>query len=386
MRIILAGGGTGGHLYPGLAIAREFQKQKPGARILFVITRRKIDQHIISQEGWPYVELPVESFRGISRRTLWALGSLIWSIRLAIRLVRSHCPRLIIGLGAYPSVPTLVAGKLCGVPLVIQEQNLFPGGANKLLARWAERVFISFSETERFLPRIPKERIILCGNPVRHGLCTDFKGLKAGFRSHFGLDDDIFTLLIFGGSKGAHPINKAMMEGLADLTEERAKRLQIIHQTGQEDFKEVKNFYHRISAKAVVLPYIHEMVDAYKAADLVICRAGATTLAEITALGKPSILVPYPYAVRDHQMINAKALQRVGAAELIPDRELTGNTLWSKIDRLMDHPEKLFCMQEEAKKLGKPKAACKIVQKSLCLIEKYKEKTVLRKGGKGPCF
>ena len=370
MRIILAGGGTGGHLYPGLAIAQEFQSQKPEAQILFVITRRRIDQQIVSKEGWPYVHLPVESFRGFSWRTLWALGCLVWSIGLAVRLVKSYHPRLIIGLGAYPSVPALVAGKLCGVTLMIQEQNLFPGGANKFLSRWAKRIFISFSETKQFFPKRSRGRMILAGNPVRQGLYNDSDGLKPDLRSVFGLNDDKFTLLIFGGSKGAHRINEAVMEGLSGLTEERAGRLQIIHQTGEGDFKEVKNFYQQFAVKSVVLPYIHEMADAYSAADLVICRAGATTLAEITVLGKASILIPYPYAVRDHQMINAQILETVGAAELISDGELAGDTLWSKIRRLMDHREGLLRMQQKAKKLGKPKAAHKIVRESLRLIEK----------------
>ena len=171
------------------------------------------------------------------------------------------------------------------------------------------------------------------------------------------------------------------MEGLNNLKKERARSLQIIHQTGEEDFKKVKSFYKQCAVKSVTLPYIHEMVDAYNAADLVICRAGATTLAEITVLGKASILIPYPYAVRDHQMINAQVLEKARAAEVIADGELAADTLWPKIHRFMDHREELIKMQQNAKKLGKPKAAQRIVQESLRVIEKENKMS-----GKRRCF
>ncbi|MEW6380424.1 MAG: undecaprenyldiphospho-muramoylpentapeptide beta-N-acetylglucosaminyltransferase [bacterium] len=368
MNIILAGGGTGGHLYPGVAIAQEFRRQRPDSQILFCITRRKIDQQIISEEGWRYSTLPVESFRGVSWRTVRALGGLAWSIRQAGRLVQSFHPLLIIGLGAYPSVPMIVAGKWHRVPLVIQEQNIFPGGANKMLARWAERVFISFAGTEKYFPSVPDERIILTGNPVRQAAAGSEGESNSSFRSLLGLEEGKFTLLIFGGSKGAHRINEAVLEGLAGLPKGLGEKLQIIHQTGQEDFYRVQQHYQELPVRATALPFIYRMMEAYQSADLVVCRAGATTVAEITLMGKAAIMIPYPYAVNDHQAMNAAELQKVGAAEMILERDLTGAGLWARIQTLMEHPQMLAKMQEESKRLGKPEAASRIVQECLKVV------------------
>lgn len=386
-KIILAGGGTGGHLYPGMAIAQEFQRQGQGDRILFAVTRRRMDRQIMSAEGWEYVTLPVESFRGISWRTARALVHLVRSIGQAVRLVRSFRPDLIIGLGAYPSVPMMVAGKLCRIPVVIQEQNLFPGGANRMLARWADRVFISFAETEKFLPSVDRRKIILTGNPVRRESSSNKEallGLEQAYLEQASLVKGKFTLLIFGGSKGAHRINEVVMEGLVNLPKELAGRLQIIHQTGEEDFERVQRFYRQQTSikspasgkgavSAVVLPFIHRMIEAYRLADLVICRAGATTVAEITLMGKAAVMIPYPYAVGDHQTTNARVLERAGAAELIPERELTGENLWNMIQTLMEHPQQLIRMQEESSKLGKPEATGMIVKECLNLIKSEKK-------------
>ncbi|MEW5804029.1 MAG: undecaprenyldiphospho-muramoylpentapeptide beta-N-acetylglucosaminyltransferase [bacterium] len=367
VKIILAGGGTGGHLYPGVAIAQEFRRQRPDCEILFAITRKKSDQQIVSQEGWKYAALPVESFRGVSWQTVRALGCLAFSIRQAVFLVREFQPSLIIGLGAYPSVPMLVAGRWSRVPVVMQEQNLFPGRVNKMLARWAKRVFVSFPATEGFFPSDLRGKIVLTGNPVRQAGGVPVDG---DLRSQYGLEKGKFTLLIFGGSKGAHTINEAVLEGAADLPNDLAGKLQIIHQTGQEDFEEVKKSYQRIPVKSVVLPFIYRMMETYQLADLVVCRAGATSVAEITLLGKPSIMIPYPYAVDDHQATNAGELKKAEAAEMIIERELTGKGLWTMIGALMEHPEKLSRMREKAKKLGKPEAASRIVQECLHMIAK----------------
>jgi UDP-N-acetylglucosamine--N-acetylmuramyl-(pentapeptide) pyrophosphoryl-undecaprenol N-acetylglucosamine transferase len=277
---------------------------------------------------------------------------------------------------------------------VIQEQNLYPGGANKMLARWADRVFISFPATWDLFPSVPREKIVLAGNPVRQEASPSHTGgpdkgeIPGGSeRSSPPLEQELslfekgqeggvtheegkFTLLIFGGSKGAHRINEAVMEGLAYIPKELAGKLQIIHQTGREDFEEVKRRYQQVPVKSVVLPYIYRMIETYRLADLVVCRAGATTVAEITLMGKPSIMIPYPYAVADHQATNAGELKKAGAAEMILDRDLTGKSLWAMIQTLMENPQKLAGMREESKKLGKPDAAFRIVQECLTLIEK----------------
>ncbi len=372
MKLILAGGGTGGHLYPGIALAQEFSKQKPEIDILFMITQRKIDQKIVSNEGWPYKDLPVKSFRGLSWQTTCAFYYLFLSVVKAFYILRSFRPSLIIGLGAYPSVPTLIAGKLCSVPLVIHEQNYFPGGANKLFSHWVEKIFISFEETRGFFSEFLQKKIVVSGNPIRQGgITSEGRGVlgekKAGKS----------TVLIFGGSKGARRINEAVCQGLSKLSEEKRKRVQIIHQTGVEDHEKIQAFYEKKAIEATILPFIHKMMEAYQQADLVVCRAGATTLAEITLLGKASILIPYPFAVKDHQMINANSLYQAGAAGLIADKELTGDRLWEEIFELIDNPQKMHKMAKASKRFGKPEAARVIVRESI---------NIIKEGGRGKCF
>lgn len=367
--IMVCGGGTGGHLYPGVAMAGEFLRQRPETQVLFLVSSRKIDQQILTQEGWPYINLPIKNLRGFSWRTAGAMLSLIQSIKQAMGIIRRYRPSLIVGLGAYPSVPGLVAGKLCGIPLMIHEQNIFPGAANRLLSRWAKRIFLSYAETEKYLGGAAQDKIIVTGNPVRQEYSYAQARPREEEYASFGLEAGKFTLLVFGGSTGSRRINEAVMEGLAHLPPERAARLQLIHQTGEEDFQKVVDNLRGQGLKRIVLPYIKRMIEAYRLADLVVCRAGATTLAELTTLGKPAILIPYPYAAEDHQMVNAQALQRAGAAELIADRELTGDRLWQEVFKLMDNPGQLTDMEKECRKLGKPEAAQRMVEESLAVIE-----------------
>jgi UDP-N-acetylglucosamine--N-acetylmuramyl-(pentapeptide) pyrophosphoryl-undecaprenol N-acetylglucosamine transferase len=307
MRVIFAGGGTGGHLFPGLAVAREFQQRDSMTEILFVGTERGIEARVLPREGFRLETIPVRGLRGRGMRGfLDALWGVPTGLLRSLRIIRSFRPDFIIGLGGYASGPLLFAGKLRGLRCAIMEQNLRPGFTNRFLARFVDRVFTSYRESAA---HFSNGQILETGNPVRWRQLPEVK------RS------DKFVLLVFGGSAGAHRINLAVVDAMKKLSD-LAGRLQIIHQTGHADFAAIKQIYDSLPLEAEVLPFIEKMDEAYARADLVLCRAGATTLAELTAFGKAAILVPFPYAIYDHQRWNAQMLQDQGAAEMILDQEI----------------------------------------------------------------
>jgi UDP-N-acetylglucosamine--N-acetylmuramyl-(pentapeptide) pyrophosphoryl-undecaprenol N-acetylglucosamine transferase len=354
MRWIIAGGGTGGHLFPGLAVARELQRRDPVNEILFVGTDKGIESRVLPKEGFPLETLPV---RGIKGRGLRGLAEALYGIPAgvvrALGVIRRFQPRCIIGLGGYASGPLLVAGWMKRLPCVIMEQNLRPGLTNRVLGRLVDRVFTSYSESSLYFPR---RKVLETGNPVRWRGPAESKTTSG------------FTLLIFGGSAGAHKINLAAVDAIKELSD-LAPDLNVIHQTGEADLAWVRDAYRSLPFAVEVVPFIDRMDEAYARADLLVCRAGATTIAELTALGKPAILVPYPYAAYDHQRSNAEALKKKGAAAMILDRELTGKKLAAEIRRLKDDPNALSLMGNAAKALGKADAAERIVEECYRLVQ-----------------
>jgi UDP-N-acetylglucosamine--N-acetylmuramyl-(pentapeptide) pyrophosphoryl-undecaprenol N-acetylglucosamine transferase len=353
MRVILAGGGTGGHLFPGLAVARELQQRDRLAEVLFVGTAHGIEAKVLPREGFNLETIRVKGLKGRGWRGLLdSLYGIPTSLVQSLAMIQRFRPNCIIGLGGYASGPLLLAGRLKRVPCAIMEQNLRPGFTNKVLGRWVDRVFITYPESKSYFAN---GRVIETGNPVR------WRKLPQVAK------DQKFTLLVFGGSAGAHRINVAVLEALERLTD-LASSLRIIHQTGQADLTSVKNAYGSMPFEAEVLPFIDRMDEAYARADLVLCRAGATTVAELTAFGKAAILVPYPYAIYDHQRWNAKALHDSGAAEMILDRELTGEILARRIRDHLAAPERLKKMEEAARAIGRPEAAARIVDECYALI------------------
>jgi UDP-N-acetylglucosamine--N-acetylmuramyl-(pentapeptide) pyrophosphoryl-undecaprenol N-acetylglucosamine transferase len=352
MRVILTGGGTGGHLFPGLAVAREFQRRDAMTEILFVGTEQGIEARVLPQEGFKLETLSVKGLRGRGLRGfLDALYGVPASLLRSLRLIREFRPDLIIGLGGYASGPLLLAGKIRGVRCAIMEQNLRPGFTNKILARLMDRVFTSYPESAGYFPGA---RVRETGNPVRWRKLPEVK------------KGEKFTLLIFGGSAGAHRINVAVVDALEKLTDVAAK-LQVVHQTGQADFAATKQAYASLPFEAEVTPFIDKMDEAYARADLVLCRAGATTVAELTAFGKAAILVPYPYAIYDHQRWNAQALRDRGAAEMVLDRELNGETLAAWIRRYVSDPARIERMETAARAIGRPGASTRIVDECYAL-------------------
>jgi UDP-N-acetylglucosamine--N-acetylmuramyl-(pentapeptide) pyrophosphoryl-undecaprenol N-acetylglucosamine transferase len=356
MRWIIAGGGTGGHLVPGLAVARELQRRDPVNEILFVGTDKGIESRVLPKEGFPLETLPVQGIKGRGPRGLAeALYGIPASVIRALGVIRRFQPRCIIGLGGYASGPLLVAGWMKRLPCVIMEQNLRPGLTNRMLGWLVDRVFTSYSESSLYFPR---RKVLETGNPVRWRNLAEIKTTSG------------FTLLIFGGSAGAHKINLAAVDAMKELAD-LAPDLRVIHQTGEADLESVRGAYRSLPFPVEAVPFIDRMDEAYARADLLICRAGATTIAELTALGKPAILVPYPYAAYDHQRLNAEALQKKGAAVMILDRELTGENLAAEIRRLKDNPDALRLMGKAAQALGKADAAERIVDECYRLVQQH---------------
>jgi len=346
MRVILAGGGTGGHLFPGLAVAREFQRRDARTEILFVGTEQGIEFRELPKAGFKLATLAVRGIKGRGARGwLEAVYGVPASLWRSLGIIRRFEPDCVIGLGGYASGPVLLAAKLKRVHTSIMEQNLRPGFTNKLLGRWVNCVFTAYAESRG---HFPGARVIDSGNPVR------WRELPVVSRS------EKFSLLIFGGSAGARRINFAAVEALKLLTDLGAD-VAITHQTGPADHAAIQEAYRALPFAAEVTPFIDRMDEAYARADLVICRAGATTVAELTVFGKAAILVPFPYAIYDHQRGNAEALQARGAAEMILDQELTGERLAGRVRDYFCNRERLAGMAAAARALGRPDAAARIV-------------------------
>ena len=361
MKILIAGGGTGGHLFPGVAIAEEFRRRNEANKVLFIGTKRGLEARVLPQIGFALETLEVEGIKGRGiARSLSALMKIPRSLIQSRRIIRGFEPDVVIGVGGYASGPAVLAARFMGVPTAIAEQNAIPGETNKILGRFADRIFVSFPETTRsFRP----DRIRVTGNPIRAAI--------TGAQRRERKTGEPFGLLIFGGSQGAHRINLAVLEALPHLGDLKGK-IRIIHQTGKDDLEMVKKEYSNQAVEANVLPFITDMASAYGQADLLVCRAGATSIAEITASGKAALFIPFPFAVNDHQTKNAELLVNRGAAEMIPERDLTGESLSGIIRRLAGEPGKIEEMERNAAGLGNARAAADIVDECMALVQSTK--------------
>ena len=321
MKVVIAAGGTGGHLYPGIAIARELLAEK-GNEVLFVGTLLGIESRVLPQEGLPVRFITAGRLKGMKITSIArTLVSLPVSLAQALNLLGTERPDVVIGVGGYASGPVGAAAWLRGVPLVIVEPNSYAGLANRLLGRIAKKVVLSFPAEDRqnFFPQRKK---VTVGPLVR-------RGIEAGDRTdalrRFNLDPGKFTLFVMGGSGGAHAINMAMKDA-ANLLK-NVPLLQVLHQTGEKDVDTVLKGYQDAGVPAAVLPYITDMAGAYAAADLVVSRSGATTVAELAVCGKQAVLIPYPHAADNHQEFNARSLAGRGNAEVIVQKDLTPELL-----------------------------------------------------------
>ena len=358
-RVVIAGGGTGGHLFPGIAVARELEEMDPPMEAHFMGTSHGIEARILPREGFPLHTVEAEGFRGRGLRRVAALWKLAVGFRQSIGVLRRLKPRWVLGVGGYASLPAGLAAVALRIPLFLHEQNATAGLANRILASWSRMVFLSYPQT-RGIPK--KAWVKVTGNPVRRELLES--EADHGF---FGLSLDRRVVLVFGGSQGARSINRALVEDLS-LFREYRNQVAFIHQVGEGMVEEVRKAYARAGLEAHVTPFIYEMGKAYATASLVVCRAGATTLAEVTALGKPSILIPFPHAVGDHQLHNAKALEREGAALVITESEFQEGLLGGKIRGLLFQSDRLEEMAAAARSLGRPQAAREIAESCLEVV------------------
>lgn len=356
VRLCIAGGGTGGHVFPALATAAAVRTRAREAVLLFVGTASGLEARLVPAAGHPFETIRVRGLTGkaLTDRlaALAVLPGALWQSR---RILRRFRPDVVLGVGGYVAGPVLAAAALGGTPTVLHEQNAIPGLTNRLLCRVATAVAVSFEAARAHLPA---RRVVVTGNPVRADL---FGHPREASREAFGLSRDRTTLLVFGGSQGARRLNEAMREAAEALAVRRAD-LQLLHVTGERDREAVAAAYAAVHLRAVVLPFIEAMGAAYAAADLVICRAGATTVAELAALGKPAILVPFPHAANDHQRHNAAALAAGGGALLIPERDLTGALLAERTLALSQDPVRLAMMARAAAAAGRPDAAERLAE------------------------
>jgi len=351
MRLIIAGGGTGGHLFPGIAVAEEFLARGPENEVLFVGTSHGIEARLLPKLGYPLALISASGMKGLgTAKKLMSAGRLLYGYAQSRRILKEFRPDLVLGVGGYASAPIVLAARGMGIRRFIHEQNAAPGLTNKVLGRFVDGIFISMEESASFFP---KKITQMTGNPIR-------KEILWGFHERVRSVGDAFSVLVFGGSAGAQRINSALLEALPHL-ESVKQRLRITHQTGEKDVARVREGYQSRGFQAQVTNFIDNMSAAYGAADLVICRAGATTIAEVTACGKGCIFIPYPYAADDHQRKNAESLVKRGAGLMILEEDLTGAHLAAEVLRLMEHPEKLAEMERNARSLAQLDAAQAIV-------------------------
>jgi len=351
--IIIAGGGTGGHLYPGIALAQEFEKRR-NTSIVFIGTAYGIENKILPQ--YPYVFKKI-AIRGLQRKI--SLTNLLFPFRFILSLLQCsfilmhYKPVAIIGTGGYVSGPILMTGILFHVPTFIQEQNSYPGLVNRLLGNRVNQVHVTFKASMKYFNK--QKNIFVSGNPVR----GDFNSLsKSDARQRFHLQHDKCTLFIFGGSQGAHAINQIVLKSLDRLLEN--ENLQILWATGTADFEQIKKRSAN-SDRVSVQKYIDDMPAAYAAANLAVCRSGASTLSEIAICGLPAILIPYPYSAAGHQVVNAQSVADAGAAVLLQETTLTETSFLSTINDIISNRQKLENMRQAQFKLARPQAAKDIV-------------------------
>jgi UDP-N-acetylglucosamine--N-acetylmuramyl-(pentapeptide) pyrophosphoryl-undecaprenol N-acetylglucosamine transferase len=344
---VIAGGGTGGHLYPGIAIAEELAERRRGVAIVFAGAGNKLERDILEPHGYRLVAIKSggivgKSLAGRMRGIGRAISGFAQSIKMLMRLK----PKAVIGVGGYASGPMVMAATMLRLPTLIHEQNNYPGLTNRLLAPWVRRVAVSFEETRHSFGG----RGEVTGNPIR----AVFRGARRKARG------DTFNVLVFGGSQGARAINSAVVGALPLLSAHRLG-LRFLHGTGPADHQRVSAAYADHGFEANVVPYIATIREAYEWADLVIARAGASSVAEIAACGKASIIVPLPTSAHDHQRYNARKLADAGAAILMEESSLTGEELAKTLLRLRDDPGRIVAMERSASSLARPDAAARIV-------------------------
>ncbi len=361
MKVLIAGGGTGGHVNPGLAIAKYIKDKNPEADITFVGTQKGLETKLVPREGYVLETITVRGFkRKISLDTVVAVKELIQSFFQASKLLKRLKPDIVIGTGGYVCGPVLYVAAKQGIPTLIHESNAFPGVTNKILERYVDYVAISFKDSEKYFKNTKK--IVHTGNPVRQELLksiidhtksstlTEIGDSKSEFQRRLGMQEDKPLVVVMGGSRGARKIN----ESTAQMLNEYYKgEFNIIFSTGEAQFQQINkliNVNSTYTTQVQVVPYIYNVSEVYAASDLMICRAGAITISELQVMGKPSILIPSPYVTANHQEHNARSLERDGGAVVILENELNGELLYKQICQLINDKSLMVKMGQDAKK------------------------------------
>lgn len=348
MKVLIAAGGTGGHIFPGIAVANEIMHRDPASEVLFVGTVRGLETRIVPESGYQLSLIDSSGLKSVGLKgMLKGLALLPKSFIEARQIIRQFRPHVVVGAGGYVSGPVLLMAAIMGVPTLVMDSNALPGFANRRLARFVDKAALTFDEAVRFFGK----KGVVTGNPVRQEF-FDIPERTPNAHSH---------ILIFGGSQGSRALNNAMAEALTEL-EPLAGQLTITHQTGEADFEKVRAEYAASEfSDADIRPFITDMPAEFAKAEIIVCRAGATTCAELAASGRVAIMIPLPTAADDHQRKNAESLVNAGAAKMILQNELSGHRLAAEIKRLLDEPAKLVEMARSVKQIGRPDAAERIV-------------------------
>jgi UDP-N-acetylglucosamine--N-acetylmuramyl-(pentapeptide) pyrophosphoryl-undecaprenol N-acetylglucosamine transferase len=351
MKVIVSGGGTGGHIYPALALIREIQKQETNTEVLYIGSEKGLESDIVKRAGIPFRAIEISGFkRKLSFDNVKTVARFLKGVSKSKKYIKEFKPDVVIGTGGYVCGPVVYAASKLGVPTVIHEQNSVPGLTNKFLSKYVDKVAVCFEQAEAFFP---SEKVVMTGNP-RASEVLNQDGIKG--KKDVGLSLNKKSVLIVGGSRGARPINDAL---LSVIKEAGQKPYEFLYVTGDVHYERVVKQLKEAGAQGnvIVKPFLHNMPEVLSGVDLIVARAGATTLSEITALGLPSILVPSPYVTNNHQEKNARALSDNDAATLCLEADLTGERLLESIDEILLNEQKLKDMRTASKKLGMPHAA-----------------------------
>ncbi|MCG6908973.1 MAG: undecaprenyldiphospho-muramoylpentapeptide beta-N-acetylglucosaminyltransferase [Deltaproteobacteria bacterium] len=356
VRLVIAGGGTGGHLFPGIAVAEEVLARNTDSSVLFIGTGKPFETAILGEKGFCHAAISVQGIKNLGLlKQARAFTLLPMSLYASAKILKSFRPDLVLGVGGYSAGPVVAAAWMMGVKTALQEQNVLPGITNRWLSHIADRLYLSFPETKGI--RTGKKALVT-GNPVRREFFAATPPLEQAGETGANAAKAL-TVLVVGGSQGAHGINLAMRSALTFM--EGRHRLHVIHQTGSDDVETMQKAYAESGVSSTVKAFFTDMAQQYRRADLIICRAGATTVAEVTVLGKAVIFIPYPHAADDHQRLNAESMVAAGAAELILEKNLTGERLAGRIQHYAGSPDLLARMGHRASMLGRPNAARVIV-------------------------
>ncbi|AZB42840.1 undecaprenyldiphospho-muramoylpentapeptide beta-N-acetylglucosaminyltransferase [Bacillus sp. FJAT-42376] len=356
MKVAVSGGGTGGHIYPALALIKEMQKKHPDAEFLYIGTENGLEKGIVERENIPFKSIEISGFkRKISLDNVRTVMRFLKGVQTSKRYLKDFKPDAVIGTGGYVCGPVVYAAAKMNIPTVIHEQNSLPGITNKFLARYSDKVAICFEEARSYFPA---DKAVMTGNP-RASEVAGVNGEKGKLSA--GLKPGKKSVLVFGGSRGARPINKAILEVLPEIGK---RDYQLLYVTGEVHYKQVAEEAKSLGApeNVIIKPFIHNMPEVLAGVDLIVGRAGATSIAEITALGLPSILIPSPYVTANHQEVNARSLSDKGAAVLMLEKDLNGESLLREMDEVMENEARLLCMRKASSEIGMPDAASRLAE------------------------